>query len=145
MELLLQRGEATRKSTPGDLTGINASTFPCLEPPPVPDPDEPGCPICIPAGRYRVRTQMSGRWQTRVPVLDGVPGRTAIEIHPGSFVYDLNKHVFDSEGCVLAGMWRQDADMIIGTQEACQHHIWPAICEAEDRGEDIFIEVRDAA
>jgi len=142
MLLTLQRETATVKSTPGTLQVEGDPTvYRSLEPPPVPDPDEPNCPVCIDAGTYVIRTAHSLRFNARVPVLQNVPHRTQVEIHYGNWILDVASGKWDSEGCVLAGLWRSNADEILGTRSACIDHIWPAVCAAEDRGEEVRIEI----
>jgi len=148
MNLTLQRQEATQHSTPGTLS-YDDRVYQTLEPPPVPDPENlplvglETVPICIPAGIYKVTVKPSIRFQALVPVLLDVPGRSAIEMHYGSYVYDPAQQKFDTEGCILVGLWRENADEILGTREACINQLWPAIRNAIAAGEDVWIEVRE--
>ena len=162
MELVINRGDPTQHSTPGELTGIESLTFQTLEPPPIPDPDYDDCPVSIPAGRYRLLMQPSVRWSqtlgtpTNVPVFQNVPGRTpyhphpftSVEIHPGNQIEEPSSTkthpIFESDGCILAGDTRLNADTILGTRDACLGHIWPAIQQAQSGGEEVWITVNDA-
>lgn len=56
--------------------------------------------LCIPEGIYPVFLYDSPRFGYKVPMLKGVPGREAIEMHPG------NKET-DSHGCILVGTARE--------------------------------------
>jgi len=50
----------------------------------------------IPPGEYPIELTFSPHFQRELPLLDNVPGRTAIRIHPGNMPSD-------SEGCILVG------------------------------------------
>lgn len=153
MELLVQRETATQHSTPGTLTGLgDGATYESLEPPPIPDPQYPGAPKRIPSGRYQVQmyesprfTQLLGR-PTNVPLLQSVPNFSGIEIHYGNTTVDDSRGVpvFLTEGCLLVGMSRANADYILRTIEACTQHVWPAIQKACDSGEQVWITYQDA-
>lgn len=153
MDLTLQRAQATQHSTRGTLTGIPGFAFPTLEPPPVPDPAFDNCPICFPAGRFRILMQHSPHFSqilgrnVDVPVLQDVPGFTAVELHFGNTieaVTSTKEHpTFLSKGCVLVGDARMSADEILGTRDACINHVWPAIAAAIAAGEEVWIEVID--
>jgi Family of unknown function (DUF5675) len=54
---------------------------------------------CIPAGEYCVVLYHSPHFARLMPLLEGVPGRSGIEIHWGNFVRDF-------EGCIGVGAWR---------------------------------------
>jgi hypothetical protein len=56
---------------------------------------------CIPLGTYGVELAWSEHWGRDIPHVMNVPGRTAIEMHPGNFVYN-------SIGCILLGKVRQE-------------------------------------
>lgn len=51
----------------------------------------------IPTGYYRVRMTMSTKFGEVLPLLDFVPGRSGIRIHPGNTAKD-------SAGCILVGV-----------------------------------------
>jgi hypothetical protein len=53
----------------------------------------------IPEGTYNLVWYPSAEWKQYVPMVDGVPGRTNIEIHPGNWPRD-------SKGCTLVGEHR---------------------------------------
>jgi hypothetical protein len=144
MELVLQRGIASPHSTPGILTGITGLTFYAQEPPPQPDPVYGG-PVCIPAGRYQILMYPSAAFKAMVPLLQDVPGRTGVELHYGNFTRDPVTGQWLSEGCILCGDARLNAEEILETQDACINHIWPVIAAVVARGEEVWITVRDPA
>jgi len=137
--------EATERSTPGTLTGIAGFEFATLEPPPTPDLAYPGCPVCIPAGRYAIKMYPSAIFKANVPLLQAVPNRTGVEIHYGNEIRDPETGRWLSEGCILAGDTRLSADEILGTQDACLNHIWPTIAAVLAGGEEVWLDVRDPA
>ena len=53
-------------------------------------------PFCIPVGTYGIDWFDSPHFQTIVPLLKDVPGRTQIEIHPSNWISDLL-------GCIAVG------------------------------------------
>lgn len=61
--------------------------------------------VQIPEGTYPVTIQYSPKFQRNMPHIDDVPGRTAIEIHWGNYIED-------TDGCVLVGEHKIDADFI---------------------------------
>lgn len=78
----------------------------------------------IPAGRYRVSMVFSPKHECMVPLVNDVPGFSAIEIHWGNTDRD-------TEGCLLVGsVWVQGADMI--------QHSWMAWCELMPRLQKAF-------
>ena len=147
MDLVLQRMDATQHSTPGTLEGIMGFTFQTLEPPPTPDPEYVNCPVCIPSGRYQIQMYPSPHFKASVPLLLDVPGRSSIEMHYGNVVeHEVDGHIkFESEGCILCGDTRLNADEILGTQDACLNHIWPTIAAVIAGGEEVWLTVLDPA
>ena len=131
MELILQRSDTSRFSTPGQLTGVEGFTFQTLEPPPQ------AVHPCIPVGRYKVIMAQSKKFHCLVPLLVDVPGRSEIEIHYGNYPSD-------TEGCILVGDTRENAGMILGTRDACQGHVWPAVRKAVENNEEVWITVKEA-
>lgn len=51
---------------------------------------------CIPEGNYHFHLYPSPKFKRHVPLLDDVPGRKYIEIHPGNTLQD-------TLGCILVG------------------------------------------
>lgn len=59
---------------------------------------------CIPAGEYRAVWNFSPTFQRELYLLEEVPGRTGIRIHPGNRAGDESQgFVSDSLGCILLG------------------------------------------
>ena len=56
---------------------------------------------CIPEGEYDYRVALSPRLRRNVIWIDGVQGRTAIQIHPGNYTSQI-------QGCILPGNGIQD-------------------------------------
>jgi hypothetical protein len=94
MELRLQRRKITDISCIGDLYIDGEKECFTLEDPPKAEkiPGTTG----IPAGRYRVIVDFSNRFQTKMPLLLGVPGFEGVRIHAGTTPAD-------TEGCILVG------------------------------------------
>lgn len=84
----------------------------------------------IPAGCYRVTLVTSPKFKRTVPLLHDVPGRTAIEIHPG------NTHA-DTKGCILPGMEYLGIDRIGRSREAFEMLVG-LMAKA---GEDVYISI----
>lgn len=61
--------------------------------------------LAIPAGTYAVLIQPSRRFGQDVPHLIDVPGRSAIEIHPGNTA-------IDTHGCIVVGQARGVASVL---------------------------------
>lgn len=59
----------------------------------------------IPAGRYRVLLTHSGRFQTTLPLVIGVPAFDGIRIHAGNTIAD-------TAGCILVGKDRTDTAVL---------------------------------
>lgn len=65
----------------------------------------------IPAGKYRVVIVYSPHFKMRVPLLQNVPGYSAIEIHPGNTAKD-------TLGCLLTGYKHGQDNITAGTSRA---------------------------
>lgn len=62
---------------------------------------------CIPPGLYEAHLTYSNRFQREVYILDGVPDRTAIEIHPANWAGDKAAGFYtELNGCLAPGMER---------------------------------------
>lgn len=98
MNLTIARILQTPRSTTGNLLIDGVHSFVVLEPPkrPNPPPDGNGF-VCIDAGVYPLTIRWSDKFQRPMPHVEGVPGRTAVELHPGNFPRD-------SEACGLIGL-----------------------------------------
>lgn len=132
MNLLLQRGRSTEKSTPGQLL-ING-TFECytLEDIVRPRGMKVYGQTAIPAGVYPVVITMSPRFQRLLPALLNVPGFEGIRIHTG------NK-AEDTDGCILVG--DAPASDWVGQSKVAFDRLYTKLRAATD---PITIEIRDA-
>jgi hypothetical protein len=90
----------------------------------------------IPAGRYRVVITFSNRFQHDMPLLVDVPNFEGIRIHPGNTAVDTH-------GCLLVGMDRH-GDSILNSRVAYAS-VFADIRDAIDRGEEVWIDVKDLA
>ena len=89
----------------------------------------------IPVGTYRVAVTESQRFGRRLPLLASVPGFEGIRIHPGNGPED-------TEGCILVGGQRDDANgRVLDSRAPCD---WLcAVIEAElQRGGSVTLEIR---
>lgn len=90
----------------------------------------------IPAGRYRVVVTFSNRFQRDLPLLVDVPNFTGIRIHPGNTAADTH-------GCLLVGVGvSPHGDSIYGSRTAFVM-VFQQIRDAIQRGEEVWIEVKD--
>jgi hypothetical protein len=87
MNIRIERQKVTKTAVFGQLF-INGNPF-CytLERP----------EVMIPPGRFPVEITFSPRFNRPLPLLDQVPGRSAIRIHAGNWPRD-------SDGCILVGL-----------------------------------------
>lgn len=90
----------------------------------------------IPTGDYSIELTYSPHFGRDLPLVDNVPGRSAIRIHPG------NKPE-DSEGCILVGSSRANDGMVEGSRIACDSLI-AKIKAAIDSGDSVTISVLQA-
>lgn len=65
-----------------------------------PDGDNP---VRIPCGRYAMRLYNSPRWGKDVPLLQNIPDRTLIEIHPSNYAIRPSDGKALLEGCIAPG------------------------------------------
>jgi Family of unknown function (DUF5675) len=131
MKILVERDTFTPLSTTGKLS-IDGAFF-CYTLEPV---------RRIPAGTYAALVELSPKWTTLrkypflVPLLQDVPGFTAIEIHIGNFPKD-------TEGCTLVGLDRS-ADAVLQSEDAffqMMHRIAGALAA----GETLTVEYTETA
>jgi hypothetical protein len=140
-DFILQRGISTMKTTPGELSLDGNHLCWTLEPP----KNNPGRPVCIPAGRYGIEMAWSTRFQMDTPHLQNVPGRTFIEIHPLNDEHlvtmpDGSTH-WTTEGCIGPGLTR-DIDWVSSSVPALKTVVIPAIEAALKLG-PVLIQVID--
>lgn len=84
---------------------------------------------CIPAGDYVCKQVRSPRFG-RVFTVTGVPGRSAILIHPGNFGGDVEKgYQSHIEGCILLGLKRGSLVNTNGSPQRCVLLSRPAVRE----------------
>lgn len=104
MKLKLQRHPSTHLCTIGELTIDDEPFCSTLE-----DVirEVPGKPVsewkvpkdtAIPSGTYPIEITWSNRFKRDLPLLQNVPGFTAIRMHAGNTEAD-------TEGCILVGQW----------------------------------------
>lgn len=97
MLIEIRRNPPTKRSTTGRMAIDGQPVFVTLEPPPQPDaPPGGNGTVSIPAGTFKVTIRWSPRFNRLVPHVENVPGRTAIEWHPGNYPDD-------TDGCCLIG------------------------------------------
>ena len=101
MQLLLKRQYEGRRYTTGLLfientkTGDMELVADTIEPP-VKEREHEGNIVAIPAGKYPVVVTWSPRFETWLPLVTHVEGRSGIRIHAGNSVRD-------TAGCILVG------------------------------------------
>lgn len=144
MELLLNRGIFTSKSTIGEL--LVDGIFECFI---LEDcvRERSGVPMdewkidgetAIPQGRYRVHVNRSNRFSKMaghdvfLPLLIGVPGYEGVRIHPGNTAAD-------TEGCLLPGL-HKGVDTVMESRAAFAS-LFARIQEALQCGEDVWLEI----
>lgn len=141
-DLILQRGQSTQKTTPGDLSQDGKHLCFTLEPPHKSDVE----PLCVPAGRYPIEMQWSTRWQMDTPHILGILGRSLIEMHPLNDEHlvtlpDGSKH-WTTEGCIGPGLTR-DVDWVSSSVAALHDVVIPAVVASLKNG-PLYIQIIDA-
>jgi hypothetical protein len=145
MEIVLTRNPTGPASTIGKLV-IVGSTFNCLT---LEDVDRGLTKemsvaqiaaikiqdrTAIPKGRYQVIIDFSEHFQKAMPLLLNVPGYGGIRIHSGNT--DL-----DTDGCILLGLSRVNADFIGSSREAYAA-FYQLLSHAINNGEAVFITIQ---
>jgi hypothetical protein len=142
LELLLQREPSYRGATIGKLY-ING-LFECytledvvreVKGKPVKDWKIYGS-TAIPSGIYDVEVNMSPRFKRRMPLLLNVEGFSGVRIHAGN---DID----DTEGCILVGGAVNKTTIVGGTSRASYTSLLTKLEEAQAKGIDITIEIRN--
>lgn len=134
MKLELQRDAQTANGTTGELFVVDVPFCVTLE---RPAPRFVNEHPCIPAGEYRVGLYHSPHFDRMMPLVEGVPGRSGIEIHWGNFVGDFT-------GCIGVGASRStlpDGALAIWNSRATFDRLFSAIESARAAG--CTIEIRD--
>jgi len=107
----------------------------------------PGMPVeswkikgqtAIPAGTYRTQITLSNRFKKRLPILAGVAGFEGVRIHSGNTDAD-------TEGCVLVGRNIAAGVEAITESRLALQSLMEKMDAAIERGEDINIEILNAA
>lgn len=88
----------------------------------------------IPAGSYSVQITFSQRFQKPLPLIEGIPGRSGIRIHPGN-------SPGDSLGCLLPGT-SHDAEHVWNSRLAF-NLLFKRLKEALDSGATVRLTIAD--
>lgn len=94
-----------------------------------------GPTVDIPAGSYSMEVTYSPHFGCVLPLLDAVPGRSAIRIHPGNTEKD-------TEGCILVGT--RHTDTALEQSRLAFSLLFGKISNAIDKKEPITITLQDA-
>lgn len=86
----------------------------------------------IPAGRYKVVPHPSARFKGIRPLLENVPGRSAILIHEGNYPKD-------TQGCILVG--QNSVKGMVTSSKATLAKLMPLIKDAWKKGEQVWITI----
>jgi hypothetical protein len=146
MKLLLDRESLTDKSTGGSLYVVEPAEerFECYT---LEDKvrEIPGKSVsewkikgktAIPIGTYKVILAPSPkRGGKLMPLLLKVPGFVGVQIHVGNTDED-------TEGCILLGSWRENADTIRGSKIAFEK-FFAKLLIADAAREEVWIEIRN--
>lgn len=130
MKMILQRGESTSKSTPGELFVDGKHECFTLEDV-VRDVKIPG-ETAIPAGIYEVIINHSARFNCLLPLLLAVLGFIGVRIHTGNT--DKN-----TEGCILVGTTQ--AKDWVGNSRIAFNSLFPKMQAAIAKNEKITLEI----
>jgi hypothetical protein len=136
MEIIVQRGTSSAKSTIGEMS-IDGDYF-CftledvVRPPGVKVQDQ----TAIPPSRYRVTIEHSPAFKRDMPRLHGVEGFTGILIHNGNTADHTS-------GCILVGATRSKD--FIGNSVATFNALFALIQARVAIGEEIYITVLNPA
>jgi len=74
-----------------------------------------GSNVCIPTGTYFLQKYLSPHWGFEVPLLQDVPGRSSIEIHPSNYALDPKTHHAFLLGCIALGD-SEDTDVVYNSK-----------------------------
>jgi hypothetical protein len=127
--LTLVRTSTDSNATLGQLTLEDGTTFYTLE-----LPIKDGLAgSAIPTGTYSITITFSPHFNRLMPLINGVPNRSEIRIHPGNSARD-------TEGCVLVG--DAESSDFIGQSDAAFNQLFPRIETAINAGEEVVITVQ---
>lgn len=93
---------------------------------------------CIPYGRYRVSRTWSNKYNRYMMQVLDVRGFQGIRIHSGN-------NDDDTEGCILVGLTRQETAGTIEKSRAAVNWLDEQVQLAEQRGEEVWLEIVKAA
>lgn len=136
--LMLMRQVFTDKSTTGALSLDGQFQCYILEPT---CRQQPGVKLAIPTGIFEVTLYKSPRFGMEVPLLNGIPGHTYVEMHPGNFEgaeNGLGVEEFDSKDCLLPG--QTCAENYVGESRVAFNALMPKIREKLAQGK-LYISV----
>jgi hypothetical protein len=125
MQMIVQRGPRSATAILGDLSIAGGHVCYTLE--------RPG--VEIPAGTYPVTLYFSPHFGRLMPLLEGVPGRSYIEIHFGNYPRQ-------SDGCILVGESQNVAAGDVLQSDAAFAALFPLIEQTVYAG-NCSITVRD--
>jgi len=73
--------------------------------------------VCIPEGTYFIQKYFSPHWGFEVPLLQDVPGRSEIEVHPSNYAISPDaKHHCYLLGCIALGN-SEDTDVVYNSKD----------------------------
>ncbi|MDP9267247.1 MAG: DUF5675 family protein [Acidobacteriota bacterium] len=147
MELVVQRERSTANATPGKLYADGTFMFFTLEDTvreiagvPVEQWKIPG-KTAVPAGRRRIILSQSPRFSAKKPYSDLADGRVPEILNVPGFI-GIRAHIgnsaTDTDGCLLVGKQRLDAECILRSREAYKELV-NLLLAAEKRGEEVWI------
>lgn len=90
----------------------------------------------IPAGKYRVTLENSGRFGPETLTIDDVPGFQFIRMHAGNTSDD-------TEGCPLLGMTATDRSLVAGTSRPAVALVKSVVKQAIAQGETVWIDINN--
>jgi hypothetical protein len=124
MHLLLRRHPATDGAILGDLFFDGTRECFTLE----------REDLAIPLGRYRVTITKSQRFGRMLPLVNGVPDRSGIRIHPGNTEHD-------TEGCILVGRTATLGTGTIGESRLAMDALQAKLAWGIARGEQVWLTI----
>lgn len=122
LELILQRETPDGKAILGRITECGRFVCYSLE----------GPTVAIPPGVYSVEMTYSPEFHRPLPLLDGVPGRSCIRIHPGNTTVD-------TKGCILVG--NQHIGVTLGDSRVASDALNDLIQKAITEGRAVTIQI----
>lgn len=90
----------------------------------------------IPAGRYKVTLEYSGKFGADTMTLNDVPGYTYVRMHPGN-------DAEDTDGCILLGLRGGMASLIGGSSRPAVELVKSLVKQAIARDEEVWIDINN--